>query len=161
MKIFSKLTLVIFLSLVIVICFFVSSIAFLERNDEIVFDQQKEQLIKTAENNVNTLNLFMKEFIRALEIGANIIHTEDGWFDLDQIYGILNDIKEMGNFLSVSIDSQQGFSYLQNGDRCVLQQPYLERMKKKEVIISDIIYNKGTSKNFSFLRCPLFTRRNK
>ena len=157
MKIFSKLTLVIFLSLVIVICFFVSSIAFLERNDEIVFDQQKEQLIKTAENNVNTLNLFMKEFIRALEIGANIIHTEDGWFDLDQIYGILNDIKEMGNFLSVSIDSQHGVAYLQNGDRVVLQQQYLERMKKKEVIISDIIYNKYLQADVISISVPIRT----
>ncbi len=157
MKIFNKLTVVIILSVFLLIYFFVSTTAFLEKNDEIVFNQQKEQLINTAENNVNSLNLFLLEYVHILETGTNIIRIIDKDFDTNQVYGLLNGIKEAGKFLSVSINTQKGISYLYNKSTTTLHPNYLELMKSKDIIISDIIYDKYLKKNVISISVPIFT----
>lgn len=145
------------ISLVLVTWLTFSTVLFLNESNEIEFDESINQLVVTSTNNINTLNLFFDEFIRILELGANLLYDSEERFTSDIVTEVLNDIKETGDFLSVSINSQKGISYLPNQEHSELHPTYLELMESKEVIISDRIYDKDLEQYIIAISVPITT----
>ena len=155
MKFFNKIIILAFFLITLFIWFFVSNSTFLDKNDAIVFEQQKQELITTGENNANSLKLYITEYIRILELGANILYDGEELLGVSEVYDILEDIKETGNFASVSINSQKGISYFPDGTHLNLHPLYLERMKEKDVLISDKLYDEYLKEDVISISVPI------
>ncbi len=145
------------ISLILIIGLICATVTFLERSEEIEFEESQEELLLTATNNINTINLFFKEFIRVLEIGANMLQHSDDILSEEGMEIILNDVKNTGDFLSVSINSQSGESFSLHQSILSLYPKYLARMESGEVIISDILYDERLQQDVIGISVPIFT----
>ncbi len=144
-------------SVSIIVAFVIFSNAdFLKKLSDVELQAVKNELAIDSQNNISTIRLIFDEYLKPISLMANRLGTAYDIDTVDELKIVLNDLKITGNFISVELIGDDGYSYSSDGQESLFTDIALFRGKdSSEVVITDIYYDEFIKENIISIGVPL------
>ncbi len=141
---------------IIVAFVIISNADFLNQLSVIELQAVKNELAIDSQSNISTINLIFDEYLKPISLMANSMGTAYDITTVDELKIVLNDLKITGNFISVELIGEDGYSYSSDGQESIFTDIALfDFENSSEVVITDIYYDEFIKENIISIGVPL------
>ncbi len=150
-------TIIVFLSISVIILFVIfSNIAFINELDRIERSAVLAELQVSSINDIATIRLVLYEYMKPIQLAATSFSSLINFETKESIEIFLQNLKAMGNFISVELVTDEGFTFSSDGINSILvDYDKSLKMQNRESFITDVYYDEKHKENILSFAVPI------
>ncbi len=150
-------TVIVFMSISVIIMLVIfSNIAFINELDRIERNAVRAELQASSINDIATIRLIFYEYMKPIQLAATSISSLIDIENKENLILFLQDLKDMGSFISVELVSDGGFTYSSDGTNSILvDYDKSLKMQNRETFITDVYFDENHGENILSFSVPI------